>query len=195
MAVDTIAKILDNPWLKLFGAGAGGAISGLPTKQTSVTNPIEPAGYSTLGDLLRSRATSRMLSNTDMSGYEANGISDINSVFNPISQSVNNSLTSRGLATSPVAASADATIAAQRGSNIAQFINTIPQLQRQYQNEDFDRAANLFNARKTGVSQTTSGSDVPGGVLGGAASGVLEHLGELVGQGLLSPSSLSLIHI
>lgn len=154
-------------------------------EQTNTTMPVEPPGYATLGDLLRSRAEQRLRSQFDTSGIEAGGIQDINSTFDPISMSVNNSLTSRGLAGSPVAGSADATLGAARGSQIAQFLNTLPQLRRQYENQDFAAASSLYNARPMGSTQHGTVIN-PGSAAGGAFGSAAEMLAFLAGQGMLS---------
>lgn len=178
-------------WLPaaLGGASAvGGLLSntkGARTgQQTNTTVPVEPAGYATLGDLLRSRAVERLRSSMDMSGLEANGIADINSAFDPVEMSVNNSLTSRGLGTSPVAGAADATLGAARGGSIAQWLNQIPQIQRDYQSQDFAAANSVFASRPLGSTQ--SGTVInPGSAAGSAFGSAAEMLAFLAGQGLL----------
>lgn len=182
----------------ILGAGAGvaGALSntkGARTgqqsgSQTSTVTPVENPAYASLGDMLRQRAMQRLNSSMDMSGVAANGISSINSTFDPISMGVNNSLTSRGLGTSPVAGAADATLGAARGSQIAQYLNTLPQLQRQYQNEDFNAANSVFAARPLGTTQTgtqTGTSTAPGSALGSGIGSAAEMIAFLHGQGLL----------
>lgn len=186
----------------LLGAGAGiaGALSntqGARTgQQTNTTMPVENPAYASLGELLRSRAMQRLNSSMDMSGYEANGIRDINSTFSPISTSVNNSLTSRGLATSPVAGAADATLGAARGSSIAQYLATLPQIQRQMQNEDFSAAAGLYSAAPRGSTQ--SGTVInPGSAVGSGIGSAAELLAYLHGQGLFgskTPDYSQVIH-
>jgi hypothetical protein len=136
--------------------------------------------------MLRSRAEQRLRRSLDMSGYEANGISDINSTFDPIEMSVNNSLTSRGLGTSPVAGAADATLGAARGGSIAQFLNTIPDRRRQMENEDFDAARMFYATRPMGTTTTQKGTVInPGNVAAGAFGSAGEMLAYLAGKGLL----------
>ena len=113
-------------------AAVGGALEGRKGARTSTSTSTinEPPAYAGLGDLLRKRITDRLNSTYDMSGYTANGIKDINNAYGGVDQSINNSLTSRGLGTSPIAGAADIHSGLARAGNIAQFLNTVPMLQR-----------------------------------------------------------------
>ncbi len=159
------------------GSAIAGGLSNTKAARTSTAMPTVSPEYKTLGDLLRSRAEERLRSTIDMRGYEANGISNINDAFGGISQTLNNNLTSRGLGTSPVAGAVDANTQMARGGNIAQFLNTIPQLQRQMQSDDMTQAMNIF---QQGLGQTNVGA---GSALGSAFGSGAEMLAFLHGKG------------
>lgn len=180
MAVlDTIWNQLKKPSvLPILGAAGGGALAGGPSTVTNM--PVEPEGYKGIGDLLRARATARLSQPFDTAGYEAGGIQNVNDAFSGANMALQNKLTSSGLASSPVAGAANANFETGRAGSIAKFLNTIPEIQRQADMQDFGQVADFYNSRPLGQTQTSTGA---GGRLGGAGSGVLEMLGQLYGQG------------
>lgn len=186
---DILARLAKSPnllpALATAGAGIAGGLSSRSGARTgtSTVSPVEPAGYSTLGDLLRSRAEARLRSSMDMGGFEASGIQNINDAFRGISDSVNNDLTSRGLGTSPIAGTAVTNVETARGGNIAEFLNSLPLLQRQMQDQDFQNANSLYANRPIGQTQTAV---QPGSAAGNAAGSAAEMLAFLQGQGLFS---------
>lgn len=157
---------------------------------TSTTSYTEPAAYASLGDLLRKRITDRLNSTYDLSGYEANGLTDINDAFSGAQTNLNADLTARGLATSPVAATANTNLATERGGNIAQFLNSLPDRRRAMEGEDLTRAAGFYAARPLTTTTTQSGTQIlPGSAAGGAFGSAAEMLAFLAGQGLLGGGS------
>ena len=167
--------------LAALGAGVGGAVAGGGTGTTTVT-PVEPAGYATLGEMLRTRAQAKLKSPFDIGGYEAGGIQNINESLAGTEMALQNKLTASGLADSPVAGAAQQKFELGRGGQIAQFRNTLPQIQRQIENEDFGIAADFYNTRPIGQTQTTT---QPGGAVSGGIGSAAEMLAWLAGQGLL----------
>lgn len=167
------------PALLTGGSAVAGALSNTKGARTSTATPTISPEYKTLADLLRSRAEERLRSNMDMSGYKASGIQGINEAFQGIQQSSANNLTSRGLASSPVAGQVGANIDMARGGNIAEFLNTIPQLQRQFQNQDLGIAQDVL---RQGMGTESVGA---GSAAGGAFGSAAEMLAFLSGQGLL----------
>lgn len=171
-------------------AGIGAIGSALSNKKsartgTSTMTPTLAPEYKTLSDLLRSRAEDRLRSSVDLSGYTAGGVENINNAFGGIQQSIANNLTARGLASSPVAGAVGANVDIARGGNIAQFLNTIPQLQRQYQLEDMQAALPILNL---GRGTTTVGIE-PGSATGSALSTIGGLLGYLHAQGVIGGNS------
>lgn len=172
-------------WLPavLGGAAAvGGALENTKGARTTTTTPTIAPEYKTLADLLRSRAEDRLRSNLDMSGYTASGISGINDVFKGLQQSSANNLTARGLATSPIAGVVGTNLDLARGGNIVDFLNTIPLLQRQFQNEDMGIAQNVLGLGR-GTTSVGPGSVAAGAINSGVGS-VAKLLGLLHGQGV-----------
>lgn len=165
-------------------AGAiGGVLENREAARRSTTTPTLSPEYKTLNDLLRARAEQRLKDTIDMSGYEANGLANINDAYSGADAAIENSLTARGLSRSPVAGNAVTQSNLRRGGDAAQFLNTIPQLQRQYQNEDMGFASGLLNANRGQQSVA------PGSVAGGAFSSAAEMLAYLQGKGVLGGGS------
>ncbi len=164
----------------VIGAGAGalgnvlGQTAGARTQSTAI-----PGQYQTLADLLRGRAEDRLRQSADISGYKSQGLQDINSAFQNIGQSVNNNLTARGLATSPVAGAVTANLNAARGAGLAQFMNSLPLLQRQLQAQDI------------GIGQSVLGPQLgrtaPGSALATGLQSIPGLLGALNGAGVFGP--------
>jgi hypothetical protein len=156
----------------------GGALSNKKSARTTTTSTADTTPeYKTLGDMLRNRIESRLRSSVDLGGYEAGGIGAINDAFGGAETALNADLTSRGLGTSPIAGTASGNLQAERGTNIAQFLNTLPQVRRQMENEDISAANQFYQARPR--TTTTVG---PGSAAGGALDNIASFLGYLYRQ-------------
>lgn len=173
------------------GSAIGGALSNKKSARTgtqsntTTTTFNEPAEYRTLGDLLRSRIENRLRSSVDLGGYEAQGLTGINDAFAGAQTALNADLTSRGLATSPIAATAGTNLQAERGTNIAQFLNQLPLLRRQMEGEDLNAANAFYQARPRGTTVSQHGTQiVPGSAAGSAFGSAAEMLAFFAGQGL-----------
>ncbi len=166
------------PGLVAGGLGiAGDVLGNTQGARTSTSTPTIAPEYKTLADLLRTRAQQRLQSSTDLSGFTANGISGINNAYGGASTALNNSLTARGLATSPVAGTGETNLQLGRAGSIAQFLNSVPLLQRQFQNEDQNAATNLISQLGRGTSTVGAGSAVGAGL--GSAGELLAYLNGL----------------
>lgn len=138
------------------------------TDTTGSTTPTFGAGgdlNSVVLNMIKKRLSG---SGPDMAGYGASGIGNINHTFDLVKQSQANNLTARGLGTSPIAGAVDANRETARGGQIAQFQNSLPLIQREFQNQDFGLAGNALGLNRgatttsTGRSTTqTSGLDLP----------------------------------
>lgn len=173
------------------GSGIAGALSNRKSARTgesvgtSTTTFNEPSGYSTLGDLLRGRAESRLREQFDMSGIESSGITGINDAFAGAGESLNNSLTARGLGTSPVAGAGLTRLETGRAGSIAEFLQSLPLLRRQMENEDFAQANDFYSRRPLGQTTTQTGTFTqPGSALGSGLGSAAEMLAFLKGQGI-----------
>jgi hypothetical protein len=163
-------------------AAVGGALSGREGARTTTSTPTLPPEFQSFQDLLRSRIEDRMRSSFDTRGLEATGIQNINDAYRGVGAGLDNSLTARGLATSPVAAAGETDLAMSRAGDIGQWLNQLPQIQRDYQNQDFGQAGALLNSVRG--SKTVA----PGSAAGGALGSVSEMLAFLAGQGLFGGS-------
>lgn len=187
-------------WLQLALQGGLAALGGgllntagaRTSTSTSTMTPGENPQVAGIGSMLRNIYAAKLGAPTPLAGYSANGLQNINDTFAGIKQNSDNNLTSRGLATSPVAATVDTNLDAARGGQMATFLNNLPLLQRQMQNEDLGSATNFYDAQPRPV--TSSGTNVnPGSAVGAAlASGsmtMMKLLGILHGQGSFGPGS------
>ena len=164
------------------GSAIGGALEGRKSARTSTSTPTIAPEFKSLSDLLRSRAEERLRGGFDMSGIRAGGVQGINNVFSGLQQSSENNLTARGLATSPVAATVGTTLDTARGGSIIDFLNTLPAMQRQMQNQDMSIAGDVLGSFGTGTTSVGAGSPLGGAFTGGASS-LARMLGLLAGQG------------
>lgn len=170
---------------------ASSAISGALARkgsstQTSSTMPQVDPVYGGLRDILLKNATSRLTSGGLPEGYETGGVRNINHTYDLIGQNQQNSLTARGLGTSPIAGAVDASRNLGRAGQIADFQTNLPLVQRQLQNEDFGMANNLLSH---GYGSTSTGTQnySQGGGASGAFSDVGSMLGFLMASGAFKP--------
>jgi hypothetical protein len=170
------------PFLPYIAGGASflGGLVGNKSKATSTSTPTFDPSFSPLKDTILKMTMSRLNTDPNLAGYQAGGIRDINRVFGNVAQGENNNLTTRGLATSPVAATVDATRENARAGQVASFENSIPMLARQLKAEDLAAASGFLNM---GRGQTTTGTQTSGGGLGGGIEQLAQFLGYASGKG------------
>lgn len=132
---------------------------------------------------------------TDLSGYQAQGLQNINNNANLQSKTVQNLMASRGLSYSPAAVNAIAQPAAAKQSQSSQFENSIPLLQQQLKQSSLQQLMQSFGLIPTasttsGTSNTTQtgtvnpvGAALSGGGAGMYSSGLSGLLGNLFGGG------------
>ncbi len=150
-------------------AAVGGALSNTAGARTSTATPSIAPGYQSLADLLKARAMGRLQTGTDLSGYTAGGLHDINTAYS-------------GAGTNLNAAAATTKLAASRAGSMADFLNTIPLLQRSLQNQDISQGQSILG--QAGIGSTTVGA---GSAVGGGFSSAAELLAYLQGKGKLGP--------
>lgn len=151
----------------------------------SSTTGLNPQGQGVL-DRLSEIINHRLTNPTDMAGYRSQGLGNLNSTFQTMRQVLENNLTRRGLAGSPVGAVANNTLDVARGGQAADFLNSLPLLQRDQQTQDIGLMGSLlsFYPRTTTGSGTQSGSQTyPGGMASGAFGSAAEMLAFLAGSG------------
>jgi hypothetical protein len=185
-----------NPQSILTGLGQGisGAFGDPATTQnttssgstnfSSSTNPnLSPSAQAFLNQL-QSMYSGYLTSNPDLRGYQAQQANTINTNSNLQTQAADQNAAARGLSTSPIAASTDNLINAQRVAQNNSLAQSIPLLQRQLQGQTLAAGNSFFNSIPKGTttsgnqntqqqSQTTTQS---AGGIGPAISGLLGGL-------------------
>jgi hypothetical protein len=173
---------------------AGAALSKSPSssnstsnKQNSTSTPVEDPAWKGLRDQLINMSMQRLGSSTDMSGYTNSGIENINTASDAATIARNNTLAARGLSSSPIAGNADILSQNDRAGNIAEFQNTIPLLQRDMYNQDWNQALGLFNNRPKGLTSTGSSSGTNTQTADQSIlPGLFGGLGEMISGGYLT---------
>lgn len=156
------------------------------TGGTSTTTPTIAPQYKSLNDLVLSRIQGRLAGGGLPGGYESLGLGNINHASNIAQMAARNRLAGAGLASSPVAGVVQGNAELNRGSQIAQFQNSLPLLQRQLQTEDLGLAGNLLNLGRgstTTSTGTSTGSETQPGSWGSGFENIAQMLGFLYGQG------------
>lgn len=164
------------------------------TNSSSTTPNLSPL-QTALSNLFGNQAQNLANNDTNLQGYQTQGLKDINSGSNMASKSIANNLASRGLSFSPAAATSLTQNENNRINQSQSFLSQIPLLQRQIAQQNIQGLEGAFSALPTGVSSigtssatgTGSGNSTqvgstPGGALPGALSGL--------GAGLAAPSAI-----
>lgn len=158
---------------------------------TNTSTPTLAPEYKGLQDMILPIVSKRLSDPGGLPpGYLEGGLAKIGRTHDLVKQRADNNLTSRGLGTSPVAAHVDAVGERARTSDIVDFQNEVPMLERQMENDDLASAMSLMNFGRGNTSTgsgTNSGSGQAMGQQQGAfANGMDEMtsmLGFLIGQG------------
>jgi len=186
------------PLLVTAGSAVGGALAGRKgarTQEQSATQsgsviPIEDPRYKGLGEALMRRFLSALSTSGLPEGFEAAGIGKINETWDAAKQGLENTLTARGLGSSPVAGAALARADVGRAGDITRFRTVdIPSMARAWQLQDAQNALQFYSMRPIGqkTQGTTTGQVVfPGGVGAGAVTSMAEMLAYLWGKGAFS---------
>lgn len=133
---------------------------------------------------------------TDLRGYQAGGIQDINQGYNLKQQALQNILAARGLSYSPAAGTAQGGLESQRIGDVTRFNQQMPMVQRQMSIEDINNLIQGFMSTPKGVRTTstqdystnrdysgtqhsvgTQPGDMMGGLLSGAGGALAPFLG------------------
>lgn len=157
------------PYVGLGLSGLGG-LFGNNSSQSSAPS-MDPA-YGPLQSLVLNQTMARLAQPTDLSGYTGTGMGTINRTYNAAGTNLRNTLTARGLSTSPVAGAADATLQTGRAGALSDFENSVPLLAHQLQTEDLGQAGSILGLGR-GVNTTAS--------QGGGASGVFNNVAGMLG--------------
>ncbi len=127
------------------------------------------------------------INGTDLSGYQSQGLQNINQTGNAQTQAINNMLAQRGLLNSPAAATSLTQQRIGQAGQQSQFLNSIPLLKYQLQSQALTGAGNFLNGQRvntTGTSHTSSqetqkgSGNMLGGLFAGVGSGIAGTLGK-----------------
>lgn len=170
------------PFIPLISAGVGAAGSYFggkaANKAKSSTSPTYAPEFNPLKDRILQMTMQRLATDPDLSGYQSSGISNINRVYRNAGTAQSNALTARGLSTSPIAGTVDATRENARAGEVAGFENQIPLLARQQKMQDLSMAGDVLNFGRGSTTQGESG----GGTAGGLTQ-LAKYMGYLTGSG------------
>lgn len=123
---------------------------------------------------------------TNLQPYEASGLQQIGQTGNTNQQNISNTLAAKGLQYSPAAGNAYTQNTINTGNQQSQFLNQIPLLQRQIQQQNIQGLESAFQVQPTATSstgtqnqtqtsnQTTTGN---GALSGNPAAGLFSGLG------------------
>ena len=138
--------------------GTSGQTTGFSTSNPNLS-PLQQA----LINQFTSSASNLNRQAGDLSGYKAQGLSDINSTSNAASEALRNNLASRGLSFSPSAANAETQQRIGLAGQQSQFLNSIPLLQRQLQQQSLQQLMNAFQLIPYGTTSQTGGTTAQSG--------------------------------
>ncbi len=124
---------------------------------TQTSSPNLTPGLQGLMDQLTSKFG--QLANPNTKNIEASGIQKINNNSNAQSEVVNNIMASRGLATSPVAATAEGNVQNQRFGQINDFQRDLPQLIQSLNLQGAGAASGFLNSAPVGSTITGATSN------------------------------------
>jgi len=184
----SLSSIFSDPSkLALIGLSSGAGAFGTPGNSSSSTNtsssPVISESVQELLNQLGDQYKHLTQTGQNLQPYEQGGIQQINSNADLLRKASQEALASRGLSTSPVAASVEAGQNQNRVSQINQFQQTIPLLQRQLQLGNLGAESGFAASVPHGVTSsgntntvTTQGGG-PGGFLGGFGKALGAFLG------------------
>jgi len=162
------------------------------SSNTFYNNPVLSNEQSSLIHQFTQGLMDQYNQNTDLSGYTGAGLRQINSNADASSKMANNILAARGLSHSPYAGFVNVANNNQRLSQSADFLNSIPLLQRQLKQQALQQmiqgAATIPYGQSGGGTQnatTHQTSETVGSSPGGGLPGLFSGLG----AGLAAPAN------
>lgn len=158
----------------------------------STTPQYDPANLA-MRDTLLDYYRRSLDQDPDLSGYKAQGIAGIQQAGNARTMAIKNSLASRGLSYSPIAAVAPAMSENSRIGDISSFVNQVPLLAENLRAQRLQAAGSYQSSLpvgQTNVSETKSGESgkstgtQPGNMVGGGLTSAATTLAGLYGKSL-----------
>ena len=188
----------------IAGASAlGGILGNRAKKQTqtseststfdNLTRPEYGEKESIIKDRILNELLARSEQDTDLSGYSALGLGNIAKGQSAKQRALQSFLASRGLGSSPMAASAIAGLQGEQIGAGVDFLNSLPLLRRDLSRQSLGDLSSFFSslpvAQRSSGTQTQRGtqtSQTPGNMLGGAFGSAATTLMGLYGNGAFS---------
>jgi len=127
------------------------------SNQTGTTTPNLTPLQKSLIQQFTTGASNLYNQSTNLQPYAASGLEQINQGSNAAQQAIAANYASRGLNFSPMAATGQTQNILARTGQQAQFMNSLPLLQRQLQQQALQQLMGAFQAIPTGVTQTQTG--------------------------------------
>lgn len=167
------------PFLPAIIGAAGSVGSALISRtgaRTQTSKPLEPPEFSPLRDSLMKQAMGRLNSPSGLApGFEATGLQNINQNAGLAQQSLENRLGGAGLLGSGIHGAGLSNLETRRFGDVNRLQNIeIPRLERDFQNQDFQSALQLYGARNPGTQTVLPGSAAGSGI--GTAAELLAFL-------------------
>src|SRR5512139_929208 len=188
----------------IAGASAlGGLLGNRARKQTqtsestSTTNMLTRPEYGEKEALIKDRILNELLArteaDTDLSGYAALGLGNIQKGQSAKERALESFLASRGLGGSPMAAYGMSGLQNEGLGSSVDFLNSLPMLKRNMQRESMGDLSQFFSslpvAQRTTGTQTQKGTQTtqtPSNMLGGMFGSAATTLAGLYGSGAFS---------
>ena len=158
--------------------------------QSSTTPNLSPIQQALINQF-SNQAENLANQGTNLQPYEASGLQQIGSTEQSNQANISNTLAAKGLQYSPAAGNAYTQNVINAGNQQSQFLNQIPLLQRQIQQQNIAGLESAFQVQPTATSstqsgtsntqgtQTTSGNPIAG-ALGGVGAGLAASYPSLI---------------
>lgn len=186
--------------LGLSGLGALGGLFGLGSKnsgsttQDSTSTPNLDPQTLAFRNLIMQMFTNQLNGANNgqfQQGYTNTGLNNIRNSSDIANDALQQAFASRGLSLTPAAANAYGASTLGRGAQVASFLNNVPLVMDQRNQQWANAAGNFFRSIPYGTtshfSGTSKGNYTGGGGIGGATQGFTSslggYLGMLAGQG------------
>jgi len=178
------------PFLSAGIQGLAGMFGARPERTTtsSTQNTNTNVNYTPeqqqMLEMLRRQYMSQ-IQGADLSGYQTQGLNEINRAGDASQTAIRNILAQRGLAFSPAAATSQVQQRVGQAGQQSQFLNSIPLLQFQMRQQALQGASGFANSERVGTSSTTTSNGTqtgPGNMLGGLFAGIGSGIASTLGR-------------
>jgi hypothetical protein len=165
----------------LFG-GRKQVTTATGTQDSATTNNYSPEQQRFMQQIMQQYQ--QQMNGTDLSGYQQQGLQDINRTSDASEMAIKNILAQRGLSFSPAASSALVQNKVGQAGQQSQFLNSIPLLQYKLKADAVAGAGAYSNGQRVNTSTHTTSSqrqegsgNMLGGMFAGIGTGIADTLG------------------